>query len=77
MHPVSKINRLPCVRQGDVFLFGLLINFAENFSMKSLLDSVSDILLSDDDEERTEDDERESETIFDEDEVEVIVLSLC
>ena len=45
--------------------------------MKSLLDSVSYVLLSDDDEEGTEDDEGESETIFDEDEVEVIVLSLC
>ena len=38
---------------------------------------MSDVLLSDDDEEGTEDDEGESETIFDEDEVEVIVLSLC
>ena len=50
---------------------------AENRALECLLDSMSDVLLSDDDEEGTEDDEGESETIFDEDEVEVIVLSLC
>ena len=41
------------------------------------LNSRSYVLLCCHDEEGTEDDEGESETIFDEDEVEVIVLSLC
>ena len=38
---------------------------AENRALECLLDSMSDVLLSDDDEEGTEDDEGESETIFD------------
>ena len=52
-------------------------NFTQNFPFEGFLDSKSDVLLSEDDEDGADDDEGESQSILDEDVVEVIVLSVC
>ena len=52
-------------------------NFTQNFSFEGFLDTKSDVLLRYNDEDGADDDEGESQSILDEDVVEVIVLSVC